>query len=109
MASDTQKIRDQVIEMEQAADDAVAAVEAESGAGQAVKSAVSRLHEKARTAKRVVEEGGDEASLTALLEEAERAADEARDAAEEDSNLGEGARAVIQEAHDATKEARDAL
>lgn len=103
------EMREKVIEMEQAADDAKAAIEAEAGAGRAVRSAVLRLHDRAREARQAVEVGGNDSALSELLEQAEEAADEAWDAAEGDGALSEGVKAVIREAHDAAKEARDSF
>ncbi|MBA2564621.1 MAG: hypothetical protein H0V09_04270 [Gemmatimonadetes bacterium] len=107
MAED-HEMHDEIVEMEQAADGAKAAVDAESGANENVKDMVNRLHDRARDAKKAME-AGHRASMLRLLEEAEEAADDARDAAEADPVLSEGVKAVVREAHDKAKEARDAF
>lgn len=123
MTTNPQKIREQVGEMEQAADIALAAVKAEHGVGKDVKSAVKQLHDYARQAKEGLPGGGGEAvddgkttaiasgndlaALRASIAAAEEAADQALQEANDDAAVGKATKAAIKEAHDAAKKAKD--
>lgn len=131
MTKTTNKIRTQVMEMEQAADIALAAVEAEDGVGADVKSAVTRLHDYARQAKQTLlagsegrgtakdddapsdddpdetTTGADVAALRAAIAAAEEAADQALEEVDDDVGVGKATKAAIEEAHKAAKKAKD--
>jgi phage shock protein A len=107
MTKNPQKIREQVNEMEQAADIALAAIRAEPGVGEALATSVTRLHDWARQAKEALGQNGDnQVEVRSLVAAAEEAADQALQEVKNDAGAGKATRAAIQEAHDAAQKAK---
>jgi hypothetical protein len=111
MARNNEKIRKRIVDAEQAADIAVAAVRAESQVGSELSSAVTSLHDWARQAKQSVDgsegEFKDVATLRGLIAAAEEAADQAMEEAATDAGVSKATKKALKQAHDAIKKAKD--
>lgn len=95
-------ITQQLSDIEEQIDGAVAKVNADAGASPALKAVVEELHKKAREA-RDKTQGADERTIRDYIMQAEEAADSAKSAAEAETKLSEAAREAILDAHDALR------
>jgi hypothetical protein len=101
-------ISQQLSNIEEQVDGALAKVQADPGASPALKAVVEELHEKTREA-RDGTRGADQQTIRDHIIIAEEAADSAKRAAEAESQISEASREAVLNAHNALSELKSVL